>query len=118
MSVGAGANKTPFCLRRGEVAGKERRVERQHAFGRFLVAAVAEREQARSCGAEIDYDEKESRERVDPKMRTDPWKSERQRERRYRRRVTEKAGDRQFGESHFSCGAREAVPQYVEGHVA
>ena len=40
-------------------AGEKRRIERQHALRRFLVTAVAEREQARRGAAEIDHDEEE-----------------------------------------------------------
>ena len=61
---------------RGEIGG----IERQHALRRFLVAAIAEREQARRRAAEIDHDEEEGRERVDAEMRAEPGQAERQRD--------------------------------------
>ena len=60
-------------------AGEEGRIERQHALRRLLVTAIAEREQARRGGAEIDHREEEGRERVEPEMRADPRQAERQR---------------------------------------
>ena len=59
-------------------AGEERRIERQHALRRRFVPAVAERVEARRGAAEIDHDEEERRERVEPEMRADPGQAERQ----------------------------------------
>ena len=59
-------------------AGKECRIERQHAFGRFLVAAIAKREQARRGAAEIDDEKKKRREGINAKMRTQPGQTKRE----------------------------------------
>ena len=61
-------------------AGKERRIERQHASGRRFVLAVAERKQARAKRAEIDHDQEKGRERIEAQMRAEPGQAERQRE--------------------------------------
>ena len=63
-------------------AGEEGRIERQHALRRFLVAAIAEREEARGRAAEIDDDQEERGQRVDAEMRAEPGQAERQRSRR------------------------------------
>ena len=60
-------------------AGEKGRIERQHALRRLLVPAIAEREQARGRGAEIDHGEEERRQRVDAEMRAEPGQAERQR---------------------------------------
>ena len=61
-------------------AGEEGGVERQHALRRGFVLAIAEREQAGAHGAEIDHDEEEGGQRVEPEMRAEPRHAERQRE--------------------------------------
>ncbi len=58
----------------GEI-GRDRTAARAAVF---LVAAVAEREQARRRGAEIDHDQEERRQRIDPEMGTEPGQAERQ----------------------------------------
>ena len=60
--------------------GKERRIKRQHAPGRGFVLPIADRKQARAYRAEIDHDQKESRERIQSEMRTEPGNAERQRD--------------------------------------
>ncbi len=62
-------------------AGEEHRIERQHAAGPLLVAAIAERIEARSRGAEVDDGLEEQRQRVDTKTRADPRQPDRQRKR-------------------------------------
>jgi hypothetical protein len=57
--------------------GKVRGIERQHALWRFLMTAVAEREQARCRAAEIDNDQEESGECIDAEMRTEPRQTKR-----------------------------------------
>src|SRR6516162_6249523 len=61
-------------------AGEKRRVKGQYAARRWLVTAVAERENACGRGAEIDHDQEESRERVEPEMRAEPGQTDRQSE--------------------------------------
>ena len=61
-------------------AGEKGRIERQHALRRRFVPAVAEREQARARGAEIDHGEEERGERIDAEMRAEPRQAERQRQ--------------------------------------
>ena len=63
-------------------AGEERRIERQHAHGRVLVAAMTEREQARRDSAKIDDHEKEGRKRVHAEMSAEPRQPEGQCRRR------------------------------------
>jgi hypothetical protein len=64
-------------------AGEKRRIERQHPARSMLVAAISEREQARSGRAEVDYGEKKRRKRIQTKMRSKPrnaeWKDGRRR---------------------------------------
>ena len=67
-------------------AGEKGGIERQHPLRRPFVLAVAEREQARARGAEIDHGEEEGRQCVEAKMRTEPWHAERQRGVKRRRR--------------------------------
>jgi hypothetical protein len=59
-------------------AGKERRIERQHAQPRPLVGAIADGEQARRRGAEIDHHDEEGGKRVHAEAHADPRQSERQ----------------------------------------
>ena len=70
-------------------AGKESRIERQHALRRRLVLPIAKREQACAHGAEIDNDEKKCGERVDAQMRAEPRHTDWQRD-AFRRRRAEK----------------------------
>ena len=58
----------------GEIGG----IERQHALRGVLVAAIAEREQARRSAAEIDHHQEKCRQRVDAEMRAQPGQAERQ----------------------------------------
>ena len=60
-------------------AGQEQRIERQHALGRLIVPAIAERIQAGGGRPEIDHGKEERAEHVDPEMRTDPGQTQRQR---------------------------------------
>ncbi len=60
----------------GEIGG----IERQHALRGFLVAAIAERVEARARAAEIDHHQEESRQRIDAEMRAEPGQPERQRD--------------------------------------
>ena len=57
--------------------GKERRIKRQHPPGRSFVLPVADRKQARAYRTEVDHDQKESRERIQSEVRTEPWNAER-----------------------------------------
>ena len=61
-------------------AGEEGGEERQHARGRFLVPAVAEAVQARRRAAEIDHQQEERRQRIEPEMGAQPRQADRQRE--------------------------------------
>jgi hypothetical protein len=90
-------------------AGEKRRVERQHALRRLLVAAVPDREQAGRGGAEIDHGEKERGERVDAEMRAGPRQPERQRD-GDRRRVAEELRQR-GSERHERDGEASAIDQ-------
>ena len=67
------------------------RIEGQHALRRLLVPAIAERIEARRRAAEIDDDEEEGRQRVEPEMRADPRQAERQ-DQSLCRRAAEKRG--------------------------
>jgi hypothetical protein len=68
-------------------AGEEGGIERQHALRRTLVLAVTQCEQACAQCAEIDHEEKERRERIEPEMRAEPGHAERQRQFQRRRRA-------------------------------
>ena len=59
-------------------AGEERREERQNAHGREFVLAITEGIKARRRGAEVYDGKKCGAERIQPEIRTDPWKPERQ----------------------------------------
>ena len=59
-------------------AGEKGREERQHPLRLGLVPAVAEAVEARRGAAEVDDDEKERRQRVEPEMRAEPRQAERQ----------------------------------------
>ena len=61
-------------------AGEKGRIERQHALGRRLVPAIAERVEACARAAEIDHGEKERGERVEAEMRAEPRQADRQRQ--------------------------------------
>jgi len=58
--------------------GEIGRIERQDAFRRMLVSAVAEREQACRRAAEIDHDQEKCRQCIDTEMRAQPGQAERQ----------------------------------------
>ena len=75
-------------------AGEKGRIERQHALRRLLVAAVAEREQARGGGAEIDHGQKERRRAHRAEMRAEPWQAERKRHGRRRLGEAEQRSER------------------------
>jgi hypothetical protein len=60
-------------------AGEKGGEERQYPSRRRLVAAIAESEDARDRGAEVDHGEEKSRERVEAEMRAEPGQADRQR---------------------------------------
>ena len=74
--------------------GDEERIEGKDPRGLGFVAAVADGEDARRGGAEIDDEEKEGGERVEPEMPAEPGQAERQDERCGRGREGGKREDR------------------------
>src|SRR6185369_1498734 len=82
---GKGVVRHDDQVHRGDVDG----IERQHAMGRVLVLAVAEREQACSRAAEVDDNQEECGKRINTKVRTEPRQPKRQSDDRYIRRVIE-----------------------------
>ena len=82
-------------------AGEEERVEGQHALGRTLVPAIAERVQACRRAAEIDHGKKEGRQRIEPEMRADPRQAHRQDHRlggRHAEQREQRGGERRSGD--------------------
>src|SRR5476649_317202 len=91
--------------------GKIGGIERQHALRGVLVAAIAEREQARRSAAEIDHHQEKCRQRVDAEMRAQPGQAERQCHGGGRVGISEQAQQRDHAQrqrDHQACAIKHA----------